>query len=95
MALIVLLPRAKLLPLTVRVAFDPEIVADPRVVLPSLKLTVPVAAALPTVGFTVAVSTVLPDEAMFDGLAATVVIVGAAIMRVVVPVELEKLPVAA
>jgi len=84
---IVLLPLARLLALTGRVAVDPDSVADPRVLLPNEKVTVPVAAALPEVGFTVAVSTVLAVEEIDAGLAETVVVVGAETVTVTEPLE--------
>jgi hypothetical protein len=97
LALIVLLPMARLLPLTVSVAVEPETVADPRVVLPTMKVTLPVSAVLPLAGFTVAVKTVLAEDAMLAGFAATVVVVatgGVVTATVTDPLELEKLPLA-
>jgi type IV secretory pathway TrbD component len=62
-----------------------------------VKVTVPVGAALALAGFTVAVKTVLAEEVMLVGLAATVVVVliGAAVTAIVTePLEFAKLPVA-
>src|SRR5207244_10058976 len=53
----------------------PATVADPSVVLPSRKVTLPVGATLPAAGLTVAVSTVLAVTAKAAGLAASVVVV--------------------
>lgn len=89
------MPEARLLAWTVRVAVDPEIVDEPRVVLPSAKVTVPVGAALPLAGFTVAVSTVLPEEVMLAGFATTAMVVGDVTVTVIEPPELMKLLVAA
>ena len=86
---------ARLLPFTVREAVDPERAADPRVVLPSVNVTVPVGAALPLAGFTVAVSTVFAEEGMLAGLAVTVVVVAMSSVTVADPEELAKPPAAA
>jgi hypothetical protein len=94
-ALMVLLPIARLLPWTVRVAVDPEIVAVPRVVLPTVKVTVPAGAVAPLAGLTVAVNTVLAEERMVAGFAASVVVVPVVATTAVEPLELEKLPEAA
>lgn len=92
-AVILLLPTESLLPWTVMLAVDPEIVVVPRVLLPSRKVTVPAAAAVPLVGLTVAVSDVLPEEEMLAGLAASVVVVatgGAETATVTDPLDVEK-----
>lgn len=94
-ALMVLLPIARLLPWTARVAVVPEIVADPRMVLPTVKVTVPAGALVPLAGFTVAVNTVLAEERMVAGFAASVVVVPVVATTAVEPLELEKLPEAA
>lgn len=74
------------MPFTVSVAVDAETVAVPSVVLPTVKVTVPVGAEVPLAGFTVAVSTVLAEEEKLGGLAVTLVVVAE---------EPEKLAVAA
>lgn len=78
-AVIVLLPAARLLPLTVRVAMDEEpdavSAADPSDTLPRLKVTVPAGAALPAGPFIVAVTCVDAVCAMLAALAVTVVVV--------------------
>jgi hypothetical protein len=92
---IVLLPMAKLLPLTVTLAVEPETVADPRAVLPTAKVTLPVGTVEPPAGFTVAVNTVLAEDRMLPGFAATVVVVatgGVVTATVTDPLELEKPP---
>lgn len=77
-ALIVLAPAINWLPWTVNVAVALEPLATkapvPRVVDPRVKLTVPVGAAAPLAGFTVAVRIVLAVELMLVGLAAIVVV---------------------
>jgi hypothetical protein len=92
---IVLFPMARLLPLTVTLAVEPETVADPRAVLPTVKVTLPVGVVLPLAAFTVAVNTVLAEDAMLAGFAATVVAVatGADVVTVTVPVEPRNVPV--
>lgn len=90
------LPATRPLPLTVRLAVAPDIVADPSVALPSVKVTVPAGALLPLAAFTVAVRTVLAEAAMLDGFASTVIAVatgGAVTATVTEPVEPEKSPV--
>jgi hypothetical protein len=97
LAVIVLLPMARPLPLTVRLAAEFETSADPNVVLPRVKVTVPAGAALPLAAFTVAVNTVLAEDNILAGLAETVVVVptGGAVTAIIVePLEFEKLPVA-
>jgi type IV secretory pathway TrbD component len=63
-----------------------------------VKVTVPVGAALPVAGFTVAVKTAPAEEAMLAGFAATVVVVltGGAVTAIVSELlEFAKLPVPA
>jgi hypothetical protein len=98
---IVLFPVARLLPLTVNaaVAVAPEIVmvADPSVVLPLVKVTIPDGAAVPVAAFTDAVTTVAPLCAIAAGLAVTDVAVftgGAVTVTITEAVEPEKFPVA-
>ena len=97
----VLLPMLRLLPFTARVApaFAAEAAneAVPRTVLPTAKVTLPVGAALPLAGLTVAVTCVVSVARMLAGFAATVVVVatgGPVTVTVVVAVEFAKLPVA-
>ncbi len=90
-------PSARALPLTVKVAVDPETVADPSDVLPTLNATVPAGGVLPVAAFIVAVKTVLAVEEKLVGLAVTVVVVatgGGVTVTVTVPFEFWKLPVA-
>ncbi len=76
-----MLPTARLLPLKVNVPTDfvPEAarVADPNVVPPSLKVTVPVGATVPLAGVTVALNTVAAPAAILAGAADITVVVAA------------------
>ena len=92
----VLLPAAKLLPLTVRLAPEAANETLPRLVAPSENVTLPVGWAVPLAALTVAVSCVDPVDAMVAGLAATDVVVltnGEVTVTVVEPLELEFAPV--
>jgi hypothetical protein len=98
---IVLLPVVRLLPLTVNAALAvaPEIVkvADPSVVLPLVKVTIPDGAVAPFAAFTDAVTTVAPLCGIAAGLAVTVVAVftgGAVTFTITEAVEPEKFPLA-
>jgi hypothetical protein len=91
---IVLAPVSRLDPFTVKtaVALEPEAVSvfEPSEVFPKVKAMLPVGAALPDAGVSVAVSWVAALEAMLAGLAATarVVATGAPVMvSVTEPVE--------
>lgn len=90
----VLLPLASWLPPTVmdaeEVPPEPESAALPSVAPPRVKATEPPGDDVPAAAFTVAVITVLPVEAMLDGLALTVVVVAVAdtvTVTEVVPVD--------
>ncbi len=92
-AVMVLLPRARLPALTLMLAVEPESVATPNVVLPRLKVTLPAGVALPLAAFTVAVTVVVWIERMEDGLAASVVVVatgGGVTVTTTVPLEFTK-----
>ena len=96
-AVIVLLPVASELPLTVNVATPllPEAarVPAPSVLFPRVKVTVPLGAVVPLDGFTVAVSVVLAVLAILVGLAETVVVVataGTVTVTVAVPLDAVK-----
>jgi hypothetical protein len=98
-AVTVLLPVARELALTVKVATpllpDAASVPVPRVFAPRLKVTLPVGAVVPLAGFTVAVSFVLAVVAMLIGLAETAVVVAtAAPVTVTTAVATEPLKVA-
>ena len=75
----VLLPAFNELPeilsVAVAVPLEPNRLAAPSNVLPSVKETEPEGVALPPLAFTVAVSVVLPLAVMLVGLAVTVVVV--------------------
>lgn len=89
-----LLPSGRLLPWIVRTAIVSESVTDPRVVLPAVKVTVPVGEGpAPFGGLTTATSVALSEGAMLPELAETVVVVAAVTASVVEPVELAKFPV--
>jgi len=97
-ASIVLAPVARLAPLTVRVAVDPETAAEPRVVPPSVKVKAPSGAVLPLAGLIVAVKSVLAEDAIAAGFAERVVVVaigGAVTATTNVAEAFEKLPDAA
>jgi hypothetical protein len=91
----VLLPAARLLPLTVRAAVPAgDIVAVPREVVPSANATLPAGVAVPEAGFTVAVNRVVALWLMLDGLAVTAVVVptsGETMSTVTVAVEPARL----
>jgi hypothetical protein len=96
----VLLPGVRLLPFTVRipedVALDCVSCTDPKRTFPSENVTLPAGTVVPLVGLTVAVTCVVPLDAMVDGLAEAEVAVatgGAATVTDTVPVDFEKLPV--
>jgi hypothetical protein len=91
----VLLPAARLLPLTVSAAVPPaDRVAVPREVVPSANAILPVGVAVPDAGFTVAVTCVVAPWLMLEGLAVTAVVVptsGEVTFTVTVAVEPAKL----
>jgi hypothetical protein len=92
-----LLPIARLLPLTARVAPDAVNGKVPSVVFPSANVTLSVGTAVPLAGFTVAVSCVVAVDAMLAGFAVTDVVVetaGVVTVTDTVALELEKLPAA-
>jgi hypothetical protein len=96
----VLLPVARLVPFTVRVAVEvaPDAVSDavPRMVFPTANVMFPVGAALPLAGFTVATSWVVAVEAILAGVAVTDVVVlttGAVTVTATDADELAKFPV--
>jgi hypothetical protein len=94
------LPTARLVPFTVRdaaaVAPEATSVAEPRETFPAMNIIVPVGAALPLAGVTVAVNTVEALWEMLAGLAATVAVVAVrgAVTNTVIEVDAEavKLP---
>jgi hypothetical protein len=90
----VLLPAARLLALTVRVAPDAVNGAVPSVVFPSPNVTLPAGTAVPLAGFTMAVSCVVAVDAMLAGFAVTDIVVetGAVTVTVVDAVALAKFP---
>jgi hypothetical protein len=94
-AVMVLLPAARLLPLTVSAAVPAaDRVAVPREVVPRANTTLPAGAAVPDAGFTVAVSCVVAPEPMLAGLAVTAVVVpasGETTLTVTVAAEPAKL----
>lgn len=96
-AVMVLLPTVRLLPLMVRLAVDPDRFSDPRVVLPRVKVTVPVGEALPLAALTVAVTVVLEVETIVAEFAETVVVVatepGLAMVTVTAPLDPRNVPV--
>lgn len=92
-----MLPAARALPLTVNVAtpLPPETarVPLPSSLFPTVKVTVPLGAAVPLAGFTVAVTVVRALLAILAGLAETVVVVamaGTVTVTVTVPPEAVK-----
>ena len=85
-----LLPAASWLPFTateaVAVPPDPERSAVPSATLPSMNATDPAGVVVPLPALTVAVSVVVPVEAMLPGLAVSVVVVGPPVGAVTVTV---------
>lgn len=77
--MIVLPPAARLDAFTVSVAVaelpDAVSAAEPKLVLPSVKATVPLGAAAPLAGVTVAVSWAVPPVLTLAGFAVTLVVV--------------------
>jgi hypothetical protein len=99
--MMVSLPAARLVPAAVRdaVAVAPEAtsVADPREKFPAANITVPLGAAVPLAGLTVALNTADAVWAMPAGLAATVNVVatGGAATVTVIAVDAEAVKLAA
>jgi len=96
----VLAPEARLLPFTASVAlpFAPEAVSGdvPSTVVPAANVTLPVGAAVPLAGLTVAVNCVVAVDEMLAGFANTAVVVatgGGVTVTLTVAVEPVKLPV--
>lgn len=93
LAVIVLLPRERLLALTSILALEPESVASPRVLLPNVKVTFPAGAALPLAAFTVAVNMMVWIDTMFDDDATRAVVVatgGGVTVTLTEPLELRN-----
>jgi hypothetical protein len=84
LAVTVLLPPAKDIPLTVNEAEPFASVPVPRFLVPRLKVTVPVGVTVPVVAFTNAVSLVLAELAMLAGLADRLVVVVVTVLAVTV-----------